>query len=102
MTTPAHTPAVSKGPDRIGGPELRSIQPVRTIRALLRIESLVIAVGTLSAVGLVLLAIEAESLPLVGMAIGSLVGSLWLGYMARGLAAVIRLLAGGDAVLTGA
>lgn len=116
MTASAQTVPASPSTDRLTVTEGASLQPVRAIRALLGISTAVIALGVISALGLAYSAYMASvvvspgcvstgspacdewgitpaTVTYAAMALASVVSAVWFGAMARGLAAVIRLLA---------
>jgi hypothetical protein len=92
--------------------QLEAVRPVGAIKVLLGVHRAAITLGIVSGLGFALLALLATDAPCgdyigctrseftpltatyIGAGIGAIVGSLWLAFMARGLAAVIRLVAG--------
>ena len=92
--------------------ELKAVEPTRVIRALLGVSSALVVIGVIEFIVLGVAAAISGVLPgqhfygesswefngltavYGGAAILALVTSLWLSYMARGLASVIHMMAG--------
>jgi len=98
-------PTASNSP-RLTTAEVYRLHPVRAIRSLLGVSSAIIALGIISGLFLGVVALAAGDVggegwtvtPLVltyaAAALGTVVSTVWFGSIARGLASVIRLLAG--------
>jgi len=101
-----------KAPDRLNAEEAARLHPVRSIRNLLRIADAVLLLGVLSAVILFSAGVYTMYVPgqyswsgpefrltlataiYFGSALNTLLAAFWLGYVAEGLATIVRLAAG--------
>lgn len=112
MTSPdAGAPATAGAPELLDPWTVSRLKPIGVIRSLLGISTAVIAIGVITSILAVVVAIVVSRVPsefsyrqefhftaataaYLDSAIITLVGALWLGFMSRGLAALLRLAAG--------